>query len=229
MRRYRMRSNPGLVGGLMDVVKMALPVAGALYLSRAASSKLAGKIPGFNKIPPQYQGTAMAGVLIVGAHFLTKKVRVLQKWRTGVMIGVGINLIDNVVSAFAPANVKAMFGMGDLYDNGLSDYVEVGDYLQTGEPIDDDITMSDYVSVGDVEEELGALEEELGVEEELGADALSRAYLGGVSQTSMMKQIPSASMLAAIPQRSFTREVRRAGSGYDKASVLYGGIFNGGF
>jgi hypothetical protein len=30
-----------------------------------------------------------------------------------------------------------------------------------------------------------------------------------------------------VPQRSFTREIPRAGAGYDKASVLYGGIFGG--
>jgi hypothetical protein len=131
-----------------------------------------------------------------------------------------------------------MFGLADygIYDEAMSDYVEVGDYLEVGaEPIDDDITMSDYVEVGQLEEELGALEEELGleedlgVEEELGGDPLSRAYLGGTARGSMLRQIGRKPMVAAIPTRSFTRKIARAGTGYDKPGVLYGGIFAGGF
>ena len=62
-----------------------------------------------------------------------------------------------------------------------------------------------------------------------GATGLSRAYLGGVAQSSMMRPIPSRPMFEAIPSRSFTKEIPRAGEGYDKADRLYGGIFGGGF
>jgi hypothetical protein len=180
----------------------------------------------------------MAGLVFFGAHMATKKVKPLKKHRGGIMLGTGLNLIDNVLMAFAPDNVKAMFGLADygIYDEAMSDYVEVGDYLEVGaDPIDDDITLSDYVEVGQLEEELGALEEELGleedlgVEEELGADPLSRAYLGGVPRSAMLRQVGRKPMVAAIPARSFTRRVRHAGAGYDKPGVLYGGIFSGGF
>lgn len=167
-----MRSNPNM-NTLGGVIKQALPIAGSLYGARFLSYKLAGQIPGFNRIPQQYQGTAMAGLVFFGAHMASKKVKPLKKWRGALMIGTGLNLIDNVLSAFAPANVKGMFGLSDygIYDEAMSDYVEVGDYLEVGaDPIDDDITMSDYVEVGQLEEELGALEEELGLEEDLGVE-----------------------------------------------------------
>lgn len=222
-----MRSNPG-----MDTVKaflgQVLPVAVSLYGARALSYKLAGRIPGVNRLPSQYQGTAVAGVVVAIAHVATKRVAPLKKWRWGIMLGTGLNLVDNVLSAFAPASVKAMFGLGDIYDNGLSEYVGVGEYMSVGAtPIDDDLTLSDYVQIDGIEEELG-VEEDLGLEEELG-DSLSRAYLGGVSRDSLLKQIPSRNMLAPVPARSFTKEVRHAGPGYDEGDVLYTGIFGGGF
>jgi hypothetical protein len=247
-RRYRMRSNPmGKATTMGDILKMTLPIAASLYGARALSFKVAGKIPGFNNIPVKFQGISMAGLLFVGAHFATKKIKPLQKFRGGIMIGTGLNLIDNVVSAFAPANVKSMFGLGDngIYDEAMSDYVEIGDYVSIGDapPIDDDITLSDYIEVGDVEEELGQIEEELGlgVEEELGqmyaptgadglpANAWQRPKLGGVMPGSMLRNIPRRATEAAIPARSFTKRIPHAGAGYDKPGVLYGGIFSGGF
>jgi hypothetical protein len=106
-----------------------------------------------------------------------------------------------------------MIGVGDIYDSA-GEFISTGEYAQmSGTPIDDDITLSDYVTVG-LEEELG-VEEDLGLSEELGDD--------------MLKTIPSQPTLAAIPERSFTKEIRRAGPGYDKSDVLYGGIFGGGF
>ena len=223
MAKYRMRSNPS-VGDVMALMKQVLPVAGALYGARAISSKVAPKIPMFDKIPAQYQGTAMAGLLLVGGHIATAKVAMLKQHRGSIMVGLGLNLMDALVSAFAPASVKGYFGLADSYGAGLSDYVQVGDYVSVGAtPIDDDITLSDYIEVAGVQEELG-LEEELGVEEELGG-ALDREYLGGVGRDSLLRNIPSVPMLAAAPERSFTREVRSAGPGYDKGDVLYTGIF----
>jgi len=230
-RRFRMRSNPGgLVGGIVDTVKSAIPVVIALYGARALSFKVAAKVPGLNKIPAQWQGTAMAALVMGVGHFVTSSKwtpAMIKKHAGGVMIGTGINLFDNLLSAIAPANVKSMFGLSGMYDKALGDYVTMGDYMAVGAtPIDDDITLSDYVETG-LTEELG-LSEELGVEEELGG-ALDREYLGGVSQSSMLKQVPQQSLLQPVPQRSFTKEVPRAGSGYDNNNVLYGGIFGGGF
>ncbi len=230
-----MRSNPsfggglkGIVSGFITVVKEAAPVAIALYGSRAASAQLAPRLPGFNRIPAAAQGPVMAGLMILGGHLLTKHVGFFKKFRMGIMVGTGVNLFDQVVSAVAPPQVKAMFGLGDMYSTGLGEYVNVGDYIEMGgaPPIDDDITLNDYISVG-LSEELG-VEEDLGLEEELGG-ALDRSYLGGVSQSSMLRQVPVQRMLAPVPARSFTKEIGNAGPGYDKADVLYGGIFAGGY
>jgi hypothetical protein len=225
MRRYRMRSNPG--GVIIDTLKSAAMIAIPLYGARALSFGLSGRVPLLNRVPAQFQGTVMAAVIGAVAHFATKKIGRLAKYRTQVMIGVGINFLDNILSAVAPASVKTRIGLGDAYADGLGDYIEVGG----APPINDDMTLSDYVEVGDyievgAEEELGAsVEEELGLEEELGADA----YLGGVQQSSMLAPIPRVPSMEAVPQRSFTKAVPRAGAGYDNPRQLYGGVFAGGF
>lgn len=229
--RYRMRSNPS---GFKEIIKITIPVAVSLYASRAVSKKLAPVIPGFNMIPAQFQGPAMAGIVMLGAHVATKRVRALKKHRGGIMIGTTINLFDQLVMAFAPQSVQDMVGVGEYVQVGMGEYVQVGD----APPIDDDITLaglSDYIEVGQVEAELGMLESELGVEADLGLEAdlggdpLSRAYLGGVSRSSMLKPIPHQAMVASVPKRSFTKQIPHAGSGYDNPDVLYGGIFSGGF
>jgi hypothetical protein len=226
-RRYRMRSNPsGTIGGFISVLKGAAPIAVALYTTRFATRKLATRIPGLSSLPAQAQGPAMAALMMFGAHLLTKKVKPLQKYRGGAMVGTALNFFDAVVSAFAPASVKAQIGVGDIYDS-VGEYMGVGEYVGLGAaPIDDDITLSDYVEVG-VEEDLG-LEEELGLSEELGGP-LDREWLGGVSQDAMLKTIGKQPLLAAVPERSFTKQIPNAGPGYDNANRLYGGIFGGGF
>ncbi len=153
------------------------------------------------------------------------------------MLGASLNLVDTLVKAFAPAEVKAMFGLGDsgMYDQAMGEFVTVGDYLQVGaEPIDDDIALSDYVEMSGVEEELGALQEELGVEEELGSNGSPFGdsgpnRLGGVGQSSMLKALKAASSVGVVPQRSFVKNVPHAGAGYDNPNTLYTGIFGGGF
>lgn len=224
IRRYRMRSNPG--GVLMDTLTQAVPIALSLYGARAVSYTLASRVPGINRLPSQWQGTAMAIGLGVIGHFATKKVAKLAKYRTSVMIGLGLNLLDNALSAIAPASVKAKIGLGDVYADGLGDYVGVNG----APPIDDNITMGDYVEVGDylevgAEEELGQVEEELGLEEELGADA----YLGGQRQGNLLAPIKQMPALEAVPARSFTKAIPNASAAYDNPRNLYGGVFAGGF
>ncbi|HZJ67641.1 MAG TPA: hypothetical protein VFD36_29260 [Kofleriaceae bacterium] len=233
-RRFRMRSNPS-IGGFIALVKQAAPVALSLYISRMISGKLlARSLPGINRLPAAAQSPVVAALVAFGANYATKKVSFLAKRRGAVMMGVGLNLFDALFAAIAPASVKGMFGLsGDLYAP-TGDYLQVGmgDYVTVdGTPIDDDITlsgMSDYVAIG-LDEELG-IEEELGVEEELGAaDGLSRAYLGGVAQSAMLRKVGQQQLLQKIPERSFTKEVPAAGQGYDNSNVLYGGVFAGGF
>lgn len=218
-RRYRRRAyrrNPG--GFLIDLAKRALPVLFGFYGTRLLVSKIGPMIPGISAL-----GTLQAPVLalagVVGANFATKKVGALAKYRTELMLGSMFSALDAVIQAFAPASVKQLVGM--------SDYVAVGDYFAVGAtPLNDQMTMSDYIAVGGdgVEQELG-LEEELGVEEELGSDAL----LGGLTQGSLLQQVPAQRFLAPVPARSFTRNVPTAGAGYDNPGQLYGGIFAGRF
>lgn len=233
IRRYRMRSNPG---GVMELIGAVLPVAGSLYATRVIANKLAPMIPGLNSLPAQFQGPVVAvGMLGIG-YVATKKIAALKKHGAGILIGAGINLFDSIIKSFAPTEVRAAFGLGGIYDSALGEYNQVGDYLQVGAtPIDDDITLSDYVAVGDdlqqelgLEEELG-LSQELGLEQELGNDSLSRAYLGGVARGSMLAPVQQQQLLAPIPARSFTKEVGRAGAGYDNQNTLYTGIFAGGY
>lgn len=224
IRRYRMRSNPG--GVIMDTLVQAVPIAVSLYGARMASYMLAPRVPGINRLPSQWQGTAMAIGLGVIGHFATTKVAKLAKYRTSVMIGLGLNLLDNALSAIAPASIKAKIGLGDVYADGLGDYVEVNG----APPIDDDITLGDYIEVGDyvevgAEEELGQVEEELGLEEELGADA----YLGGQRQGNLLAPIKQMPALEAVPARSFTKQIPAASAAYDNPRNLYGGVFAGGF
>lgn len=214
---------------LMGIVKQALPVAASLYLTRFIIAKIGPKIMEHLPIPAQLQGPTIAGLMVVAANFATKR-GPLAKWRSGIMLGTGLNLVDSLVRAFAPAEVKSMFGLGDsgMYDQAMGEFVSVGDYLEVGaQPIDDDIALSDYVETSGIEEELGAIQEELGVEEDLGDNGPRR--LGGVSQSSMLKALKASSSVGVVPQRSFVRTVPHAGPGYDNPSTLYTGIFGGGF
>jgi hypothetical protein len=146
------------------------------------------------------------------------------------MLGVGLNAVDAVLSAFAPDSVKGMFGLSDYVRvDGMSGVGEYFDVAANGPALDDEIALSEYISVGEMEEELGDMQEELGMEEELGAGPLDRAYLGGVPTSALMRQIPHRQMLQPIPNRSFTKAIPAAGSNFDSANGLYRGIFDGGF
>lgn len=197
-------------------MKRAVPVLAGFYGSRFVSSRIGPMIPGVSALGSLTTPVVSLAV-IAGANYLTNKVGALRKHRAEALMGTALAALDALFQAFAPTSIKAMVG--------VSDYVAVGDYIQMGavQPINDSMTLSDYVAVGDVEEELG-LEEELGVEEELGND-----LLGGVSSTSLMKQVPSQRFLEPVPARSFTKQIPAAGSAYDSANQLYGGIFGGGF
>jgi hypothetical protein len=247
VRKYKMHSNPrrrryhrrnpgrGLIAGtpgvLMNAVKSAVPIAASLYLTRILINKLGPRVPGLDKLGRAAK-PAMAALVVVGANYATKK-GPLAKWRNGILIGTSLNLVDSLVSAFAPDSVKSMFGLGDsgMYDQAMGEFVTVNDYLEVGEPIDDDIALSDYVETSGIEEELGAIQEELGVEEELGAleGGAGPRRLGGVSQSSMLKALKQSSAIGTVPTRSFTKRIPHAGQGYDNPATLYTGIFGGGF
>jgi hypothetical protein len=231
VRRHRMRSNAGggLVSVMMGAVKQAASVAVALYGTRFLINTLGYRIPMIDRLGA-FAKPAVAIGAVVGAHYGTRK-GPLAKYRTAIMLGVGLNLIDTLVGAFAPASVKGMFGLaGDgVYDRAImGDYVEVGDYLKIG----------DYIEVG-AEQDLG-LEQEMGLEQELGAleqdlgdedseHPLSRPLLGGVPQSAFMRPVGRRQMVAAIPERSFVSDVPTVGQGFDNEDRLYAGVFAGGF
>ncbi len=227
-RRYSKRGyrkNPG--GFLIDLAKEALPYAVGFFGTRILVKKLGTVIPGITQLGTLAQ-PALALAAIVGVRYACGKSAKLAKYKTGLTIGAAMAAVESVIATFAPASIKGMLGMGDIYDQAVGDYVAtggMGDYLAIGgTPIDDDGTLSDYIAVGSdgVEEELG-LDQELGVDEELGND-----LLGGVGSGSMMEQVPSRQYLSPVPTRSFTRQIPAASGGMDSGG-LYQGVFARGF
>jgi len=214
---------------LIDLAKQALPVLAGFYGARLLVSKVGPMIPGVSALGT-LAGPALAVGTVIGVNYATKKIGALAKHRSSLMLGAGLSALDALISAFAPASIKSLIGMSDVYDRALGDYVAVGDYVQLGAtPLNDRITMSDYVAVGGdgVEQELG-LDQELGVEEELGS-LDPNAKLGGVMQGSMLAPLPTKQLLGAIPARSFTTSIQPAGTGYDASDDVMAGIFAGGF
>lgn len=224
----------------MSIMKImtqhVVPVVASLYVSRLISGKLSGRIPGMNSIPAQFRQPALAAILLGAGHLLTGKktpIKMLQKHRIGIMTGLGINLVDKILGAFAPENVKAMFGVSDsdIYGPSLEDYVSVNDYMSIGAtPIDDDITLADYVQVGDYEEDLG-MEMDLGeMYSDMGSSGgFADRHLGGVHRNQMLGPVGHAPSRRAIPARSFQKPVPAFNADFDNPDRLYTGIFGGGY
>lgn len=246
-RRYgarRRKRNPSNGKGLMGLMTQhVLPVAASLYASRLVSGKLSGRVPLLDRVPEQFRQSILAGGMFAAGHYATKKVRQLQKYRNGIMIGLGVNLLDKVLGAFAPESVKSMFGISnygtDIYGPALSDYVAVNDYVAVdGTPIQDNITLSEYVAVdgyegegleqelGAVYQDLGEVYQDLGAEQDLG-DFADRNF-GGVSRSAMRAPVGHKRYLAPVPARSFTAPIPAFGGGFDKPEKLYTGVFAGG-
>jgi hypothetical protein len=225
-RRYgrrHYRKNPG--GMLIDLAKRAAPVLLGLYGARLLVSKLGPRVPMVNRLGA-LQNPALAVGAVLAVNFITKKVARLAKYRSELLLGTGLNMVDAIISAFAPASVKAAIGVGDVYDRALGEYIHAG----AGQPAEDPamgeyVQMGEYVAVGGVEEELGAVEEELGmggVEEELGDQG---SYGEGVERGAMLRPVQSQAMLEPVPTRSYTRNVPAATQAYDDMRDFYQGIF----
>jgi hypothetical protein len=218
-RRRHYRSNPG--GMLIDLAKRAAPVLIGLYGARLLVTKIGPRIPLVSRLGT-FQGPALAIGAVLFTNFVTKKVGKLAKYRSELLLGTGLAALDSLISTFAPASVKAMIGVGDVYDRAL-----LGEYVQMpmGEYIHAD-GMGEYVAVGDVEEELGAVEEELGmVEEELGGEG---SFGQGVSHAALLAPVPAQAYVTPVPNRSYLAPVPSATANFDEARGLYRGIFAGG-
>jgi len=223
MKRFGMRSNP--LGGMVDSIKKAFPIAVSLYGARVVSRKVLPLVPGLSALG-RFAPAAGAGLLIVAASYLTRKGG-LRKYRDTVMLGLGLNAIDVLANTFMPANVKAMVGLSDaepLYDGAMGEYVAIGEY---------ESEMGEYVSIG-AEEELGEYVS-IGAEEELGSlgdGAFLNQGIGtgiGMPSGELVKGVPQRAMVAPVPQRSFVKNVPPATAAFDNLSDLYTGIFRGGY
>lgn len=208
LSQFRMRSNPG---GIVGVLKMAAPIAAAFYGSRFLASFVSSKVPMISeKLGQKHASPVVAALLAVVGHVVTKHNKapaMLRNHRGAIMTGLGINLIDQVVKAYAPENIKGYIGVGDashVYDRALSEYVDTGEYIETG----------DYISTG-MEQELG-LEQDLGLSQELG-----------MTQGAMRGPVPVQRMLAPVPHRSFTQMVPSFNDDMESDSSLYAGVFAG--
>jgi hypothetical protein len=214
--------------GVVDALKSAIPFAASLYGSRFVTNKVGPMLPGVDALGTAAK-PAVAGLVMLGAHFATKKVKVLKKHRGAIMVGAGINVLDCLLGAFAPESVKSMFGIAGEVPvapevEPTEGYFTTSDYYAVGDapPLDDQLALQDYVSVGDDEQELG-------LEQDLGAADFADRRLGGVHRGQMLRPVKSASMLAPVPARSWTREVPEVGRGFDSHRSLYTGVFSGGW
>ena len=203
--RARYKMNPSqIVGSVMNVVKAAVPVAAAFYASRFIAGKLTEKIPMISRLGT-HRGPVLGLAMIIGQGMAARKVAFLSKHNASIMVGLGVNFVDQLVKAYAPKSIQDYLGdSGDVYANAMGEYVETGEYIETG-----------------LEQELGDMsqsaEEDLGLEQELGGSSR------------MLSPVKSQSMLAPIPQRSFVEQVPQWSPQSDSRSRLYDGIFAGGW
>ena len=215
--RAHYKMNPSqIVGSVMNVVKAAVPVAAAFYASRFIAGKLTEKIPMISRLGT-HRGPVLGLAMIIGQGMAARKVAFLSKHNASIMVGLGVNFVDQLVKAYAPKSIQDYLGdSGDVYANAMGEYVETGEYIETGLEQE----LGDYIETG-LEQELGDMsqsaEEDLGLEQELGGSSR------------MLSPVKSQSMLAPIPQRSFVEQVPQWSPQSDSRSRLYDGIFAGGW
>ena len=113
------RKNPGSM--LIDLAKRAVPVLIGLYGARLLVKKIGPMIPGTSALG-SFAQPALAVGAVFAVNIATKKVAELAKYRNELLLGVGMAAIDALVTAFAPASVKGLLGVGDIYDQ-MGDYV----------------------------------------------------------------------------------------------------------
>ncbi len=154
-RLYVRNPSGGLVSQVIATAKAAVPVALSLYLTRVIVNKFGPSIPLVDRAGVAAK-PLIATMAVVGAHFATKR-GPLVRYRNQILLGTGINLVDTLISAFAPPDVKAMFGLGDsgMYDSSLGEYIQTGEYIDesgrsaVGEYVDEQGSLS----LGDIDPE----------------------------------------------------------------------------
>jgi hypothetical protein len=162
-----------------EILKNAIAGTGAFVTGRLIGNLAtrSGWFGGYEKYTPV--GASVVNVLIM--HLASGRVSGLQPYRTALLTGAGIQLVETVIDAFAPANVNALFdrpgGMGadlNVYeaalqdDLGYSGYgmasdeellagVDMGEYLL---PAEED--MGEYLSTGEMGEYVSLNDDDMG-------------------------------------------------------------------
>lgn len=191
MRRHRMRSNPARLGGtlkgVVGILKQAAPVAAGFYLSRIAVGAVETKMPAvvdtvLNKLG-SHKKPVVSILVALGVNFLGGKVRAISKYRSGLVLGAGLNAVDTLVRSYMPASIAGLIGAGDYYDQLEGYQYDTGDYVET----------SDYVETG-AEEELGDAEYDLAFgDDDLEDEGMEDGGLGafGCPPSPMLKTLPA--------------------------------------
>ena len=114
----------------------------------------ANRIPGIDRLGVVKGPVVSLGLLLLAAP-VTKRVEILRRYDAEIMLGLGLNLLTEIISAFAPASIRTMLGMGTP-TAALAGYSQ--DYLGDAELTEDET--SNYVITNGMDEDL-ELEEEL--------------------------------------------------------------------
>lgn len=228
--KHRMHTNPkntmkAVVSALKDVLPVAASFIGTKYGTRQLADLLTSRVSalsGYNI------DTGVALGIVAAAHIATVKVGALRKYRTGVMVGAGLNALTTAIKQFAPDTSK-MLGLGDadgVYDNALMGYGDVGDYVETSayEDIGDYVATEDYVETG--------TDDDLGAYEDVGSACGAYEDLGAVARK-MVRRAPVRRALAApagsraIPRAASAKQIPEWTD--EPLESFYTGIFSGGY
>src|SRR5512143_502762 len=105
-RRYR--RNPSFAS-FMTLVKQAAPVVAGIVIGKIATREIAKRVSAVSKLG-SFQGAALsAGMLFLGG-IATSRIKPLQRFQGAIMMGLGINLITEVL-AMTP--LKGYLGLGE--------------------------------------------------------------------------------------------------------------------
>jgi hypothetical protein len=179
-----------------EILKNAVAGTGAFVTGRLIGN-LAARSGWFSGSYEKYVPVASSVVNVLVMHLASGKVDGLKPYRTALLTGAGIQLVETMIDAFAPANVNALFdrpgGMGadlNVYEAALQDDLgygmasdeellagvdDMGEYLlpaeeDMGEYLSTEEDMSEYVSLND---DMGEYVSLSGSEDELADEAIN--------------------------------------------------------
>lgn len=216
IKRYRMRTNP--ITAVVEALKSTAPVAVGFFAGRALATKgmelLKARLPAsVSTALGQHDGPVASLLAVVAAHYATKKIGKLAKYRTALMIGTSLNAFYTALKTYNPGGVAGYLGVGDwpAYGPQGAFPVATADYIDT----------SDYIEVGDYIE-TGAYED-VAAYEDLGTAV--GGYQGG--RVKMLGPIPRVA--SKVPIQRFPASVPAEHWSPSAEEALYTGVFAGGY